>query len=129
MSAGRGRDPAKERRWRTLVGEQRRSGLTIAAFCVDRQLGSAAFRYWKRELRARDAERRAIATAPPANAKPPTAATPRFLPVVVADAPTASAARSALLELALPSGEVLRVPAGFDLGTLAQVLVLLRERR
>ena len=48
---------------------------------------------------------------------------------MVADTPTASAARSALLELALPSGEVLRVPAGFDLGTLAQVLVLLRERR
>jgi len=115
MSAGRGRDPGNERRWRALVAEQRRSGLTIAAFCLDRQLASSAFHYWKRELRTRDAERRS--TRPAA----------RFLPVVVADAATASPAHSAsLLELALPSGEVLRVPAGFDSATLARVLAVLR---
>jgi transposase len=115
MSAGPGRDPAKERRWRMLVAEQRRSGLTIAAFCLDRQLAVSAFHYWKRELRTRDAERRS--TRPAA----------RFLPVMLADAPTASPAHSAsLLELALPSGEVLRVPAGFDPVTLAQVLAVLR---
>jgi transposase len=115
MSAGRVRDPAKERRWRTLLSEQRRSGLTIAAFCLDRQLAVSAFHYWKRELRTRDAERRSMRPAA------------RFLPVVVADAPTASPTHSAsLLELALPGGEVLRVPAGFDSTTLARVLTVLR---
>jgi hypothetical protein len=74
MSAGRGRDLAKERRWRTLVAEQRRSGLTIAAFCLDRQLAASAFHYWKRELRTRDAQRR--------SGRP----TARFLPVTLADA-------------------------------------------
>ncbi|HWC91041.1 MAG TPA: hypothetical protein VG433_15335 [Pirellulales bacterium] len=115
MSSGRGRDLATERRWRTLVAEQRRSGLTIAAFCLNHELACSAFHYWKRELLARDAQRR-----------PPRPAA-RFLPVVVADAPSASSAPSALpLELALPSGEVLRVPAGFDPATLAQVLAVLR---
>lgn len=114
MSAGPGRDPAKERRWRALVAEQRRSGLTIAAFCLDRQLAASAFHYWKRELRTRDTERRSARPAA------------RFLPVLVADAPTTSPAGSALLELALPSGEVLRVPAGFDPATLARVLAVLR---
>jgi len=115
MAAGRGRDLATERRWRALVAEQDCSGLTIAAFCLNHELACSAFHYWKRELRTRDAQRR--------SARP----TARFLPVVVTDVPSASSAPSALpLELALPSGEVLRVPAGFDSATLAQVLAVLR---
>jgi len=98
-----------------VVAEQRRSGLTIGAFCLDRQLAASAFHYWKRELRTRDAQRRS--TRPAA----------RFLPVVLADAPAPTPTHSAaLLELALPGGEVLRVPAGFDSTTLAQVLAMLR---
>jgi transposase len=113
MSAGPGRDSAKERHWRAMVADQRRSGLTIVAFCQQRQLASSAFHFWKRELRSRDAERQAARPAA------------RFLPVTVADALPAQHSASPL-ELVLPSGETLRVPAGFDPATLAQVLGLLR---
>ena len=58
MSARTVRDPSNVRRWRRLLAEQRESGPTIDAFCRDMQLASSAFRYWKRETRARDAERR-----------------------------------------------------------------------
>ena len=54
MANGRVRDLALERRWRGIVDRQRRSGLTIRAFCRGEALTATAFGFWKRELRRRD---------------------------------------------------------------------------
>jgi hypothetical protein len=127
MTAGPVRDSARERRWRLLISEQPQSDLTIEAFCRQRQLAPSAFHYWKRELRTRDAQYRTAAVGRRTSAKQRVAATPRFLPVIMADAPTARPACStSVLELALPGDIVLRVPPGFDPATLAQVLSVLR---
>ncbi len=54
---------------------------------------------------------------------------PAFLPVrVVADELAASPRSASRLEVQLPTGVKLRVPAGFDRQTLADVLAALESR-
>jgi len=60
------------------------------------------------------------AATPRANA----AKAPRFVPITVAGLN----ARAERIELVLPDGSAVRVPAGFDAPTLRQVLAVLRER-
>ncbi len=38
--------------WRQIIDEQRRSGLTVAAYCRDRGIKDSAFYAWKRRLRS-----------------------------------------------------------------------------
>lgn len=97
----RERGVALERRWRELIATQARSGLSIRDFCESRELGEPNFYAWRRELAKRDA----------GGAK---AETPTFVPVQVL--PTSA------IEVVLPSGMVVRVPAGAD-GDLAVRLV------
>ena len=44
------RDPQREQYWRSLLGEWRQSGLTVYAFCKDRDLQKTTFYYWQRKL-------------------------------------------------------------------------------
>ncbi|MDI1448335.1 hypothetical protein [Polyangium sp. 6x1] len=61
-----------------------------------------------------------LPTAPPA-------AAPKFLPVtLIEEAPTVSSERSAMLEVVLPRGEVIRVSPGADLTQLGRVVAALR---
>ena len=53
---GKARDVELERRWRRIMGEQRRSGLTVREFCRRGGLAETSFHYWRRELRRRQAE-------------------------------------------------------------------------
>jgi hypothetical protein len=50
------RDPAKERYWRRLLGQWRRSGQTGRDFCAEQQLSEPSFYAWKREIGRRDQE-------------------------------------------------------------------------
>ena len=130
MGATSRRDPAKQRYWRTLLVEQRRSGLTIKAFCKSREVASASFYYWKRELDKRTVERRPAGNSQQAAANRIATSSPRFLPVRIEElSERTSSVAAAMLELVLPSGEVLRVATGFHPNTLAQVLGVLRGAR
>lgn len=50
------RDPGRESRWRGLLEQQRRSGLTVRAFCFREGLRESAFHYWRREIARRDGQ-------------------------------------------------------------------------
>ncbi len=121
----RRRDPERERRWRRLVKDWQRSGLSVREFCDWQALSEASFYAWRRELAKRDREATALRSRRVNRAPGPTTEAARFLPVqVVADgAWDGGAARS--LDVQLPSGVRLRVPAGFDRQTLADVLAAL----
>ena len=139
MAARRGkgqRDQTKERHWRRMVRDWRRSGLSVREFCDWQALSEPSFYAWRREIALRDRE---AAQAPggsalsfdrkPARKRAP--ATPRsaFVPVqVVADEPRGTPAGERWLEVRLPSGAQLRVPAGFDRQTLIEVLAALEKR-
>ena len=53
---GKRRDRRLERRWRRIVGEHQRSGLTIRQFCRRGKLRETAFYFRRRELQRRQAE-------------------------------------------------------------------------
>ena len=57
------RDLDLEARWRRIVREHGRGGLTVREFCRSRDLTETAFYYWRRELARRDDEPTARARA------------------------------------------------------------------
>ena len=108
--AGRNpRDPKLERRWRDLIARWERSDLTVRDFCADHSVSEPSFYAWRRELSARDRE--------PGPVIPPV---PTFVPVRVT--PPAG------LEVVLPTGVIVRVPAGADPATVAQLVAALGAR-
>lgn len=50
------RDPAKELFWRRMMDLWQDSGLTIRAFCQQRNLTNDSFYFWRAELARRDQE-------------------------------------------------------------------------
>jgi hypothetical protein len=82
------------------------AGLSVSQFCAAEGVSTAAFYSWKRRL----------AGPEPGTADPEAGA--RLLPVRLQ-------APAAVVELALPGGAVLRVPAGADAATLRSLLALL----
>jgi hypothetical protein len=124
MGRGQRRDAEKERRWRRLEKEWRSSGLSVREFCDWQALSEPSFYAWRRELAQRDRERSsrgARSTTGPVGALPK----PSFLPVQVVAEGAADSCAQACLEVQLPTGVRLRIPAGFDPQTLAQVLAAL----
>src|SRR5262245_51140232 len=111
---GRQRDPAKERFWRRTMQRQQRSGLTIRDFCHGEGLKDWTFRWWRQELARRD--RPIAAASERSEALKPTGAAPPvlFLPVRVVDPEGVSSPPSPPIEIVLPAGPTVRVPAGFD---------------
>jgi hypothetical protein len=122
------RDAAKEKHWRRLLSQWRRSGLTGRDFCAERRLAEPSFYHWKREIARRDQEA-PVPTQPTAGASAPrrcvaaAAALPAFLPVTI----DAAASSASALEVVLLHGRVLRVRSGFDVDLLRQLLVVLEE--
>jgi len=121
----RGRE--KEGYWRQLVQQWRDSGHTIRDFCARRGLSEPSFYAWRRIIATRD--RQGISSpkpvghlARPEPGGPQAGITPLFVPVRVS-----SAIAPAALEVVLRDGRVLRVPVGFDAGTLRQLLAVLDE--
>ena len=92
--------------WQRLVTEHKQSGLSVRVFCEQRQIREPSFYMWRRRL---------------AEAQPV-----RFALVERGEAATMQSAPA--VELALTTGERLRIPAGVDEATLRVVLGVLRER-
>jgi transposase-like protein len=128
-------DPQKQRHWEEVVRRWREGGQSVAAFCRGEGLRESAFYCWRRKL-ARRGDRTVerapdTATGPRPQPRPVTPAlrlsrqspTSPFLPVHVVDAGATEAAPR--VEIVLRQGRTVRVGAGFDRQTLAEVLAVL----
>lgn len=100
------RDPAKEQRWRELIETQSTSGLSVRAFCRERNASEHSFHAWRRKLRALDAAPARSAT---------------FAEVRVQGAVPAS------LTLELPGEITIRLPLDVAGETLTNILVAARR--
>lgn len=95
-------DPAATRRWVERLTRFRAGRHTVAAFCAAEGVSEANFYLWKRRL-----TRPAVAPAVPV---------PTVVPIHLTPSPATP------IELALPSGVVVRFPA--DIGPAVLVAVL-----
>lgn len=136
------RSVERERFWREAIDAWRRSGSSVRAFCAARGVGECSFYSWRRELERRDLERDSAIERPPADRRrrerstgdasaSPTSArsvdVPAFVAVTVDDSVSAATnGSSPVLEIELAGGDRLRVPVGFDAGTLRAVVESLR---
>lgn len=117
-------DPAKEQHWRGLIQQQQQSGLSVRVFCAQHNLAVPSFYAWRRTLTQRDLHADvtdAAASPSPAAAGDPAASLPLFVPLRLAHGSAPA------LEVILPDGLLVRVPAGFDSDTLRRLLALVRE--
>jgi hypothetical protein len=104
-------------RWRAILNDFRRSGLTHAEFCERRDISIHSFR---KHLYA------ALTSKPgPTTERPAPADTPDFLPVTILPDPTPRvAANPQALELILPNGCRIAVGPGFDPQTLRRLITV-----
>ncbi len=118
------RSSEKQRFWRRAVAQWRRSGQSVRDYCRTNALSEPSFYAWRRELTQR---RR---SSPGAGLRVAGGGTVSFLPVrVVAAANRLPAAADAGgVEIVLDRQRTVRVRAGFDRQTLADVLAVLEAR-
>jgi len=116
MSTTHQRRSSKERFWRRMVRQWRRSGLSIRDFCAERQIAEGNFYAWRRTIAERDVQ------------------AARFVPVHVVPDPkpiddgSGNVSENGL-ELLLGTSRVLRIGQNFDAATLRRLLALLEEGR
>lgn len=108
------RDAVKERFWREALRRQRRSGRSVRGFCRDEALSEPSFYAWRRELQQRGGKRRGR----PSQRRP--AKQPAFVAVQLSAETISTAA--GMIELALPGGAVLRLPASIAPATVAAIV-------
>jgi len=108
-------------RWRAILNDFQRSGLTHVAFCHRRDLSIHTFR--KRLYAAR-------ASKPvPTTARSSPANCAEFVPVTILPDPApAVVANPQALELILPNGCRIAVAAGFDSQTLRRLITVIEDR-
>jgi hypothetical protein len=107
---GPARSRERERYWRKVVAGQRRSKLSIAAWCGQQGVPACSFYAWRRELAKRDAQR------------------PSPLPLLPVEILASAAGESVVaLEIELPSRAKVRVRPGCELELVRQVLTMLRQ--
>jgi transposase-like protein len=101
----------QERRklWGELIADHQQSGKSISAFCRERGQKAHLFYYWRQRLTSDRGPERALRFA--------LVETNGSLPVCER------------IEIALNSGEKLRIAPGADAATLRMVLAVLREAR
>jgi hypothetical protein len=132
---GPARDAGLERRWRRLLAQQARSGLTARAYCQRKRIPETSFYCWRREVLRRDQERsdqRAGTTirdriAPMAVGQKPAAVS--FSEVEVKRDEHTPTCRGSVIELLLPSAVVVRVGRDVDEESLRRVLAVVEARR
>jgi hypothetical protein len=126
-------NPQRRVEWQSRLTRWRKSGLSIRQFCIQEGVSQPSFFQWRKRL-AGLSENAAL----PVNTKHPAtspqqlesaipdsvAQIARFLPVEIVGG---NHAVSQPLEIGLPSGVVLRVPAGVDETLLRSVLRILRD--
>ena len=81
---------SKRQEWAARLQRFQQNPSSVEAFCRSEGVSSASFYLWKRRLAD----------------SPPTPARPTFVPITVADTPTAPP-----VEVAFPNGIVIRIPA------------------
>ena len=104
----------RARQMRRVLGRWQRSGLTLREFGEKRGIPPSTLSWWRQVFRRANEEEGNSAAAENA--------------VVFTEVPKPSNVprTSAVLEIVLPSGHLVRVPAGADTGTLRRVLQALR---
>jgi hypothetical protein len=123
---GAPRNSDKERSWRRLIQQWRRSEQTIRDFCVEHEVSEPSFFAWRRTIAERDRQR----GRPGSNAGgdgEKTQDPPAFVPLRVVS--TVSTPAGTPFEVVLRDGCIVRVPAGFDPTTLRQLLTILKGER
>ena len=108
-------------RWNAIVSDFRRSRLTQAEFCRQRNISLASFRYhFYKPLSPKPAPSDARSSASPDH---------HFLPVtILPDAVLSSTACQPHLELILSNGRRIAVAPGFDTQTLRRLIAVVEER-
>ena len=122
--ASRQPDRAKERYWRQVIREWRRSDRTIRDFCDERGLSEPSFFAWRRTLAQRDAAK--VRRPVRARLRQQQPQGPVFLPVRVV--PPSAAGQATTIDVVLAHGRVVRVSAHFDEATLRRLLTILEDR-
>lgn len=108
----------RKRYWRDLIGRQRSSGQSIAAFCRETGVSAVSFHEWKRKLRRQTLSAHAEAEKTV------------FAPVQIMPEQTASSmVLGGRIEVVLPDGVVLRIAADCDERTLQVVWTVLGASR
>jgi transposase-like protein len=113
MAKSATRDRQREERWRTIMREQARSGMSIRGFCRKSNLPETAFYFWRRKLQRR----------PQGNRQAPRAV-PAFVSVRIEE-PNAVSSPGGRIEIVLSDGRRLHVTAPVDRQALADVLAVL----
>jgi transposase-like protein len=94
----------RQNKWAELIRQQKRSNVSVSAFCREHGVSDQSFYNWRKRLSSTERVRFAL---------------------VEANAPIGNG--NAPLELILASGDRLRIAPGADAGTLRTVLNVLRE--
>lgn len=128
--ANRRRSAEKEAWWRSHVGRQAESGMSVRACCRENQLSEPSLYVWRRELRKRDLEGlQSGASGRPQSAEDAprpvgecasssgSTAGPTFVAVDVIPS-----AEQDAIQISLPGGAVVHVPADVSAETLERVL-------
>lgn len=109
----KGASEERRRYWREIIERQPTSGLNITQFCAQAGVSQNSFYVWKRRLRLRVSRERKTR-----------AKSSLLVPVqLIPDVP--SPATRQPIEVAWPSGLVLRIPTPCDAPTLQEVFQLL----
>jgi hypothetical protein len=116
MAKGNGRDGQCEARWRRIIQEQERSGLSVRAFCRRGQVHESAFYFWRRELQRRQGE-------PGAHGRSQRPPMPAFVPVRVTGQPAPAVPGPIVIELS--GGRRVHVTGPVDRAGLVDVLAVL----
>ena len=104
-------------RWKALLNDFRRSGLTQAEFCRRRQISLPSFRKHLYQPR--------LSQPTSSDDRPSAGADPQFLPVTIRPDPTPSITASpSHLELILSNGRRIAVAPGFDPRTLRHLIAV-----
>ena len=101
----------REHYWRGLIEDQKGSGLSISAFCRQREVPAGSFFNWRRKLVERERSLEAAGSA-------------KFVPIELSAPP----ARQAGCEVVLPDGCRIIVPPQCAAGWLREIFMALRER-
>lgn len=100
--------------WKKRVERWTKSGKTADEFAAGEGIRAKQLVWWRWKLGAE-------------GAAPKQPAAPSFLPVRVVEPQAAPVLRSALMDIVLPNGLVVRVAPGFDLEALTRVLMLAEQ--
>lgn len=112
-------DGSVKRVWRERLRRYRGCGVTVAAFCAREGVSTASFYAWRRRLGESSAGAPGKSPVRGRPAQPQwdeTAEAPLFVPVSL------EAASSADVQIALPGGAVVRIPAAADEGLLRRCI-------